>query len=160
MTGDPAPWWRGARGEWWVAAQTVLLAMAAIAPPAGPRVAAAGPTVTAWAVIVGLLGLFAIAAGAKALGPSLSVLPRPHRDAAFVSDGVYRRVRHPIYTGVILLVAAWALYRGSLLHVTLVVAIAVFFAAKAVREEQWLLERFPEYDAYRKRTKWFVPWVV
>ncbi len=153
------PWWRGARGEWWVAAQTALLAMAAIAPPTGPRVVAAGPTGTAWAVIVGLLGLFAIAAGATALGPSLSVLPRPHHDAAFVSDGVYRRVRHPIYTGVILLAAAWALYRGSLLHVTLAVAIAVFFAAKAVREEQWLLERFPEYEAYRRRTKRFVPWI-
>ncbi len=156
----PVPWWRGARGEWWVAAQTVLLVAAAIAPPAGPRVVPAGSTATAGAVIVGMLGLFAIAAGATALGPSLSVLPRPHRDAAFVSGGVYRRVRHPIYTGVILLAAAWALHRGSLLHVTLAVVIAGFFATKAVREEEWLLERFPEYEAYRKRTKRFVPWVL
>ncbi len=157
MTDGRAPWWRGTRGEWWVVGQTVLLVAAAVVAPAGPRVVPSGSTAAAGAVIVGLLGLFTIAAGAKALGPSLSVLPRPHHDASFVSHGVYRWVRHPIYTGVILLVAAWALYRGSLLHVALAFAIAGFFTAKAVREEQWLLERFPEYEAYRNRTKRFVP---
>ncbi len=155
MTVQPAPWWRGARGEWWVAAQALLLMAAAVAPRAGPRVVPAGST--AAAVIVGLLGLVTIAAGAKALGPSLSVLPRPRGDAALVSRGIYGRVRHPIYTGVILLAAAWALNRGSLLHVALALTIAGFFAAKAAREEQWLLERFPEYEEYRNRTKRFVP---
>jgi hypothetical protein len=36
-------------------------------------------------------------------------------------------------------------------------ALLVFFDAKAGREERWLEQRFPEYPAYRRRTKKLVP---
>ncbi len=159
MNADRTPWWRGSRGEWWVVAQTVLLIAAGVAPPAGPQLVPRTPVTTFATLVAGVCGLLILAAGVRALGRSLTVLPRPREDAEFVQSGVYRWVRHPIYSGVIVLVASWASYRGSLLHVALAVVIAVFFAVKAQREEHWLLQRFPAYDAYRRRTKRFAPWI-
>lgn len=159
MNADRTPWWRGSSGEWWVVAQTVLLIAVGVVPPAGPQLVPRTPTTTFAALIAGACGLLILAAGVRALGRSLTVLPRPREDAEFVQSGVYRWVRHPIYAGVILIVGSWASYRGSLLHGVLAVVIAVFFAVKARREERWLLQRFPVYDAYRRRTKRFAPWI-
>jgi len=38
-------------------------------------------------------------------------------------------------------------------------ALALVLHAKAVREERWLRERYPEYRDYEQRVKRFVPWV-
>ncbi len=151
------PWWLGTRGEWWVVVQLVLLALVAILPPAGPRLVPRSVMSTSVALIVGGAGLVMLVSGAKALGRSLTILPRPREDAEFVSSGVYRWIRHPIYTGVILTVIAWAVYRGSLRHVVLAAGVALFFAVKARREERWLVARFPAYEAYRRRTGSFLP---
>lgn len=153
MTGSP--WWRGVRGEWWVAAQAFLLVLMGVLPPAGPKVVSS----PAAAVGLALAGLAVLWAGAAALGANLTVLPRPREDARLVRHGVYRWVRHPIYTGVIFLAASWAVYRGDALHVILAVAIVAFFGVKAAREERYLRDRFPEYDHYRRSTWRFVPWV-
>ena len=100
-----------------------------------------------------------LVAGAIALGSNLSILPSPREGAQVVRHGVYRWVRHPIYSGVILLVVGWAVYRGDLFHVVLAVGISLFFAAKASREERYLQDRFPDYTGYRRRSWRFVPWV-
>ncbi len=155
MTTHRSPWWRGTRGEWWVVAQVLLLAAVAGLPPEGPKVVSA----PAAAASVALIGLIFLAAGAIALGSNLSILPSPREGARLARHGVYRWVRHPIYGGVILLTVGWAVYRGGLLHVVLAVGIALFFAAKASREERYLQDRFPDYAGYRRRTWRFMPWV-
>ncbi|HVH31661.1 MAG TPA: isoprenylcysteine carboxylmethyltransferase family protein [bacterium] len=135
--------------------QTVLLAAVALLPRAGPKVVSAPSAAAA----VALIGALMLVAGAAALGASLSILPAPREGARVVRGGVYRWVRHPIYDGVILLTIGWAVYRGDVLHVVLAVATGLFYAAKASREERYLLDRFPDYEGYRRRTWRFVPWV-
>jgi protein-S-isoprenylcysteine O-methyltransferase Ste14 len=135
--------------------QVVLLVAVGVLPPAGPKVVSSFVAAAALA----LVGLAVLAAGAATLGASLSVLPRPRDDTRLVRRGVYRWVRHPIYTGVVLLVVGWAVYRGDLLHVALAAVIGAFFVAKAAREERYLLDRFPDYAQYRRRTWRFVPWL-
>jgi protein-S-isoprenylcysteine O-methyltransferase Ste14 len=34
-----------------------------------------------------------------------------------------------------------------------------FFRLKSGREELWLRDRYPEYDAYAARTRRMIPWV-
>jgi protein-S-isoprenylcysteine O-methyltransferase Ste14 len=155
VTTQGSSWWRGRRGEWWVVVQMVLLAAVVLLPPAGPKVVSA----PAAAAALALIGAVMLVAGAVALGSNLSILPSPREGARVVRGGVYRWVRHPIYDGVILLTIGWAVYRGALVHVVLAVAIGVFYAAKASREERYLLNRFPDYESYRRRTWRFVPWV-
>ncbi len=153
---DRSPWWKGPRGEAWVIAQFLLLLTMAVLPPTGPALPV-GLHFLAWPI--GLSGLILMGVGAVALGSSLTVLPRPKPDGRFVAQGIYRVVRHPIYDGVILLALGWAVWRTSLLHLALTAILALFFQAKARREEEWLIERFPEYADYRRRVRAFIPWI-
>jgi protein-S-isoprenylcysteine O-methyltransferase Ste14 len=70
---------------------------------------------------------------------------------------MYRIVRHPMYGGGLVLAFGWAL-ASSPMAVAPVAALAVLFELKSRREEAWLVERYPDYPAYRRRTRWkFVP---
>src|SRR5210317_476582 len=73
--------------------------------------------------------------------------------ARLVRGGIYGIVRHPLYTSVILLSFAWALWWCSLPGVALALVTTVFLDAKARREEDRLCLRFLDYQAYAKRVK-------
>lgn len=122
--------------------------------PDGVRV----PFVVAGAILVAV-GLAMLVAGGLFLGPSLTPFPRPRADASLREDGVYRIVRHPMYGGTILVAAGWGI-ASSPLALAAGIALWIFLELKSRREEGWLLERYPSYEAYRRRTRWrFVPGV-
>ena len=83
----------------------------------------------------------------------------PHRGAAapLVTTGIYAKVRHPMYTSVIMAVGGYALFFGSWLSLPLWLGVTIFYVIKAVKEERLLENKFPEYAAYRKRTWRLVP---
>jgi len=89
----------------------------------------------------------------------MTPLPRPRQDGALVETGVYALVRHPIYGGLILAALGWAMVRASIVAVILAAALAAFFRLKSSREERWLEMRYPDYAAYRARTRRFIPWI-
>jgi protein-S-isoprenylcysteine O-methyltransferase Ste14 len=157
MSQPRRPWWKGERGEWWVAGQAVLIAGLALAPTAWTWTA---PARDLWRGLGGLLILVGLVYAGRALaelGPNLTAFPRPRRTGVLVQTGIYAQVRHPIYGGLIIAAFGWALWRGSGLHVGLAAALAVYIIAKARREEAFLAARFPEYAAYRARTKRLFP---
>ena len=111
-----------------------------------------------------LSGLAAIAAGGWLLlrgfvdlGESLTPMPRPRSDARLIESGVYRRLRHPIYAGLMLGGLGWAALTASLPAFLVGLLLALFLDAKARREEAWLLERYAGYADYRRRSKRFLP---
>jgi protein-S-isoprenylcysteine O-methyltransferase Ste14 len=101
----------------------------------------------------------AVAAGIT-LGRSLTATPVPAAGARLRTTGPYRFVRHPIYTGVVLIVVAMAVRSGSFSGLILGLATIVFFHWKASWEEQRLRERFPGYADYASRTPRFLPRLV
>ena len=150
-----------ARGGWWVVAQIPLLVAAYLIPLWTGRsepleqldgIAGAG------LLLVGA-GVLQCAAGLVALGPALTPYPRPLARGALRTGGVYGLVRHPIYTGILFMALGWSLYRHSLPGVGFDILLFVFFDRKAVREERWLVERFPDYAGYRRRVRKLIPWV-
>jgi protein-S-isoprenylcysteine O-methyltransferase Ste14 len=157
------PWWRGARGEWWVAAQFPLLALAFALPhrlpPAPPWPPGTGAARDAAGVLLLAAGGVLFAAGVFRLGRNLTPLPRPRDTAALVTTGVYAVVRHPLYGGVVLASLGNVLRGPSPLALLLALLVFVFFDRKASREEAWLAERFPDYAVYRRRVKKFIPWL-
>jgi protein-S-isoprenylcysteine O-methyltransferase Ste14 len=80
------------------------------------------------------------------------------RDHAVVSNGVYRYIRHPIYTGDLLLLCGLELALNSWL-VLGVAALALAVSQKAAREEKDLVGGLPAYAAYCRQTKRFIPFV-
>ena len=109
-------------------------------------------------VLCALGAVFGIA-GARALGRSRTAFPEPRETATLVRHGIYARVRHPLYTSVMLLSLGWGLIWGSWPACIVALLIAVFLNVKAKREEIWLREKFPDYSAYQKQARRFFPWL-
>lgn len=159
----PRPWWQGARGEWYVLVQALILALVAFGPrtafglPAWPP--ALGAVTTSAGMILLALGAAGLVVGALHLGPNLTPLPHPKDNATLVEDGLYGVVRHPIYCALILMALGWALFVEGWLTLVYAALLFVFFDLKSRREEVWLLARFPTYAAYRQRVKKLIPFV-
>lgn len=93
------------------------------------------------------------------LGANWGMPMTVHEDPQLVTSGPYRWVRHPIYTGLILMLAGTAIvYPHS---AAAVAAITAYWCFCAWREERDMEGRFPDaYPEYRKRTKMLIPFVV
>lgn len=80
---------------------------------------------------------------------------------SLVSTGIYRYIRHPMYSSLLFL--AWGALLKSVSIITLVLAIVatVAIAATAKAEEAENVAQFgQEYRDYMKRTRRFVPFVL
>ncbi len=80
------------------------------------------------------------------------------QDHALVAHGLYRAVRHPIYTGDLLLLLGLELALNSWAVIG-VAAVAIYVRQQAIREERNLLDKIPGYDQYCRRTARFVPFL-
>jgi len=80
-------------------------------------------------------------------------------EQTIVDRGIYRYVRHPIYTGDLLLVTGLELALNSWL-VLAVVPLALFVVKQVSAEETLLSRTFPSYARYCAGTKRFIPFVV
>ena len=115
-----------------------------------------------WLSLVGglalcLAGSWLAYRGIDALGPNLAASPAPVEDGRMVAEGIYRRIRHPIYAGVIGVALGWAFFVVSPFALVVAVLLAVWLDLKSRREEAWLVERYPAYPEYRRGTARFVP---
>lgn len=78
-----------------------------------------------------------------------------------VEAGPYRFVRHPIYSGLLLLFLGNALHVGDWRGLLAVAIVFASFWRKLRLEEAWLGERFgPAWQAYAQRTRALVPGIL
>lgn len=144
----------GERGGGWVVLQFALMAAILVLGVAGPG----WPDSARWWLKgAGALLLFGGAlvavSAARALGSGLTPFPRPAAAAGLVEAGPFAVVRHPIYSGGILVFAGislalspWALAGTA--------ALAVLWALKSRVEERFLVARYPAYADYCARTRY------
>jgi protein-S-isoprenylcysteine O-methyltransferase Ste14 len=161
--GGRPPWWKGARGEWYVVAQLGLFALLFFGPrrlhgwPAWPAPVAAAGTFAGIPHVI--LGVSLALAGIFRLGPHLTPLPYPKDGSVLLESGAYGVVRHPIYGGGLLAAFGWGLWAHGVLTLLYAVLLVILFDLKARREERWLCERFPGYAGYQKRVRRLVPFL-
>ena len=146
------------RGGLWVLGQgALLLAVAALG------VICRGESRLMLSLLGGLLFLAAAAwtgiAGVMALGRNLTPFPKPSAHAQFVQHGIYGLMRHPLYTSVFCASVGWSLLWRSWPALAVSLLVALFFDAKARREECWLRQQFPDYAGYEQRVRRFIPWI-
>lgn len=81
-------------------------------------------------------------------------------DLELVTTGPYRKVRHPIYSGIILALVG----TGVAINWHWLIAVALigtYFVYSAVMEEHYLAERLPDtYPAYKRGTSMLIPFVI
>ena len=156
---------RRAARDPWVWGQLVLFLVVGLAAPLLPRHLSLGELdpmlnridpdrIRRLGWIVALAGAAVAVWGARALGRSLTPGTEPLPDAPLVTTGPYAHVRHPIYTGVVLVLAGYTLLWSNW-TLALVVGVLArwYFDRKARVEEGWLLERYPAYGAYMRHVR-------
>jgi len=102
-------------------------------------------------------GVVIVIVAAVNLGWSLTPSPVPSSSGSLRTTGLFRFVRHPIYTGVLLIIVGLVTASGSLLSLGLGVVAIIFFVFKARWEEAMLSERFDAYQAFAQTTPRFIP---
>jgi protein-S-isoprenylcysteine O-methyltransferase Ste14 len=145
-----------ARGGLWVVAQSILMLAVILLGVRFPGDWTCGPVIIAGAVLFVVSGGFGMA-GVLVLGRNRTPFPQPRAGSEFIQHGIYARVRHPLYTSVILGSFGWALLWQSAASFAAAVTLIPFFHAKSRREERWLQEHFAGYAAYAQRVPRFVP---
>lgn len=92
------------------------------------------------------------------LGSNWSSVVALKQDHELIQAGPYRYVRHPIYSGLLLLFLGNALMVGDWRGLLAVAIVAASFWRKLRVEEAWLAQRFGErYRDYMGRTRALVP---
>ncbi len=104
-----------------------------------------------------LTGIIILLVSFYDLRKSLTALPMPKQNGELQIHGLYRFVRHPMYVGVLVLSLGFAVTSGSVIKYGLVLALYILFSLKARYEEKLLINKYPEYKAYMRKTRRFVP---
>lgn len=144
------------RGGWWVVVQSILMLAVMVLAVAFPGAWSQQPISVAGFLLFALGGYFGIA-GVLVLGRNRTPFPQPRAGSQLIQRGIYARVRHPLYTSVMLASVGWALIWQSVAAFGASLALLPFFYAKARREEEFLRQTFSDYPAYARRVPRFVP---
>lgn len=88
-----------------------------------------------------------------------SILPEIPENAALVTAGPYRIIRHPMYTGIILIALALVVNEPSALRLIAFVFLAGVLLYKTELEERYLDKHFKEYGSYKAQTQKLIPFL-
>lgn len=146
------------KGGYWVLAQNLIMVCALGAAPICHGRSWHWSLLATGAVLLIIGAAFGVA-GVRALGRNLTPFPKPRADSQLVQSGVYRLVRHPLYSCLIFGTLGWALLWSSAATIAVAVLLAVVLDAKSRREERWLRGRYPEYESYAARVRRLIPGV-
>jgi len=103
-------------------------------------------------LVLGLIGLAGVIVARYTLGRSFSIAAKAR---ALVNNGIYSRIRNPIYVSGVIFLVGLALMMWNSYVLLLLVVIIPMQIWRARREARVLEEKFgDEYRKYRRRT-WF-----
>lgn len=77
-----------------------------------------------------------------------------------IQQGPYRTVRHPIYSGLLLMVLGTVILAGRLVDFMALIVSFLGLWIKLRQEELFLTEHLPRYAEYMTRTKALIPFIL
>ncbi len=143
-----------------------------------------GKTISIVALIVAILGSFVlidtgclfsqnpVAINIQALAVLLMLLARitfgirsfhsaaNTTEGKLVTHGPYKYWRHPIYASIMYFISASLISYPFLLTLAMIVLVSGALVIRALLEEKFLRQAYPEYEEYAKRTKRFIPFLM
>ncbi len=103
---------------------------------------------------VGLAAIYAHPRG------NFNIRPDIKEECMLIRHGIYRYIRHPMYTSVMAMGAGIALLRSDAVMWTMWAALATVLTLKAKREERFWSERDACYHDYMRNSKRFIPYIL
>ena len=123
-----------------------------------PQITLSAPFITGIILIaIGLtIALVAVFTLRRSYSSSLVI----REDHQLIRHGIYRHVRHPVYSGTSAALFGMPLCLSSLLGFGIMLLVIPLFLNRIKIEEALLIEEFgAEYESYRKTTKQLIPFV-
>ena len=110
-------------------------------------------------LFLSIFGLIVIALAILQLDRNLTPFPTPKENGNLIRTGLYKFVRHPIYSGIILSAFGFGFYQGSLWKISVGIVLWILFHFKSKYEEYLLSKHFSDYEMYKKTTSRFFPFL-
>jgi protein-S-isoprenylcysteine O-methyltransferase Ste14 len=145
------------KGNLLVLGQFILIALLILVPSSGLNTGVFATLLVGISLTAMFIGIVILGLSALALGKSLTAHPMPGKNAVLVTDGLYRFVKHPIYSGLILLSFGLTIAGGFFPHAIFFIALVVLLNYKASFEEKLLASTYAGYAEYSKKTGRFIP---
>lgn len=98
-----------------------------------------------------IFSLFALVVAAFFLRPSLTALPEPRAGAPLITSGIYRYLRHPMYSALILFGLGAAIYKWSIYAGLVAIGLFVVLSVKYRYEDSLLRDKWPQAAEYQKK---------
>jgi protein-S-isoprenylcysteine O-methyltransferase Ste14 len=134
----------GTRGEAYVAAQVVLMALVALGGI--PVIGGALNFVLGPGLI--LVGAAVVLNGVTEMGSTLSPWPVPAEKGELITTGIFSKIRHPLYAGVLAICAGLSVATDSPTRLLLTAALWYVLELKSDYEEKQLKQAYTEYGEY------------
>lgn len=134
------------RGKVLVTIQFLSLAGLVLIPFSRPRslfTEAVGSILILFALLILLIA-------ARDLRPALTIMPEPKIGAPFITKGIYKIIRHPMYLGVILIGVGITLMKVSLIGLFFTAILVIDLKIKHKYEDRLLLEKWPQAKEYQE----------
>ena len=138
------------KGEWYLISQILLILLHLIPPY--PKIENIPLLINIFLIIIGLTtsiqGLIITIHAFIDLGDNLTPLPYPMNDSILIKNKSYQNTRHPLYKGLLFISLGICIFTLSLIHLFLLLLLAYTLKTKALKEEEKLKFKFPEYKKY------------
>ncbi|MEM0517256.1 MULTISPECIES: methyltransferase family protein [Aequorivita] len=108
-------------------------------------------------VLLLILGALTTLIAVLQLNVHLSPFPSPLPGSKLIVTGVYKFIRHPIYTGIMIAFFGFAIIADSGYKLLITLLLIVLFYFKSKYEERRLAAIFPGYLEYKRKSGRFFP---
>ncbi|MDR1499797.1 MAG: isoprenylcysteine carboxylmethyltransferase family protein [Tannerellaceae bacterium] len=110
---------------------------------------------------IGVYGMWWFYRIHKTLGDNWSPVLEIRRGHTLITSGPYSKVRHPMYSDMLLWLVSFALVTANWLYgASILTGLTILFAIRIPDEERLMTERFGDrYRAYMGRTKRLIPFI-
>ena len=141
---------QNSKGEWYLFSQMILILLHFIPPY--PKIDNIPFSINIFVIFIGLSvsfqGLIIAIKAFIDLGDNLTPLPFPMNESSLIRNNSYKSNRHPLYKGLLLISLGICIFSLSLIHLLLFILLAFILKTKALKEEEMLKNKFPEYEKY------------
>jgi protein-S-isoprenylcysteine O-methyltransferase Ste14 len=121
----------------------------------GPVIASgyAGMFVEALGVFLGVLAIYQMGIG------NFNVTPRPKENGQLVTHGIYRIIRHPMYSSQLIALLPLLLEKPDWYRISAYLLLLIALLLKIRFEEEHLKIQYAGYGDYIKKSKRLVPFI-
>jgi len=112
-----------------------------------PSVFVMGLSIGLWALNHNQLGNF-------------NIQPKMKEHARLVTTGIYGLIRHPMYTSVIVMMFSVLISTFISIEIVLFITLILVLLLKAHKEESLWIAQNKDYQHYKEKTKYFIPYIL